>query len=317
MPKQRSSKELSRNEFIWSSLVDRCCRSSAQGGKFTSTEGSSRRITSRSWTTISASHHHWFPGTRPSIISASVQPSNIIVSNKLSDSNNLHIVGLIDWQHTSILPLFLLAGIPQGLQNYDDIGAQSMTRPLLPENLGSLDETQQNKELELYHRRLVHYHYVKNTEQYNEPHYAALTESMGMFRRRLFSYASEPWEGESLALKVALIQATSNWKTLTEGDTPCLVVFDPDDIRETLCLDAEQREVEETLEMCQDVIGHGPEGWVPVEHYEEAMACSRKLKEDALAKAELEAELEAESEEERVLIAAHWPFDDMDEEEYM
>jgi hypothetical protein len=68
--------------------------------------------------------------------------------------------------------------------------------------------------------------------------------------------------------------------------------------------------MDEALEACQSVIGHaGPEGWVPVEHYEEAMECSRKLKEVELAT--------AESEEERILSAAHWPFDDMDEEEYM
>ena len=36
---------------------------------------------------------------------------------------------------------------------------------------------------------------------------------------------------------------------------------------------------------------------MPTEHYEEAMARSKKLKEDALA--------------------AHWALDDMDEEEYM
>lgn len=107
----------------------------------------------------------------------------------------MHIAGLIDWQHTSILPVFLLTGIPQALQNYDDIGWQSMTRPLLLENLGNLDETQQNKEMELYRRRLVHYLYVKNTEEYNKLHYAALTEYMGMFRPCLFSHASEPWEG--------------------------------------------------------------------------------------------------------------------------
>jgi len=39
------------------------------------------------------------------------------------------------------------------------------------------------------------------------------------------------------------------------------------------------------------------------------MARSKKLKEDGLAA--------AESEEERPQVAAHWPFDDMDEEEYM
>jgi hypothetical protein len=221
----------------------------------------------------------------------------------------LHVVGLIDWQHTSILPLFLLTGIPQQLQNHDDIGSQSMTRPSLPEKLDDLDETQQSGEMELYRRRLVHYHYVKNTEKYNELHYAALTDPMGVLRRRLFCHASDPWEGETLALKVALIQATENWKKLTGGGLPCPFVFDPDDVRETMKLDAEQKEADESLEACRDVIGFGPEGWVPAEHYEEAMALSKKLKEDGLAA--------AESEEERAQVAAHWPLDDMDEEEYM
>ncbi|KAG1762618.1 protein kinase subdomain-containing protein PKL CAK Fmp29 [Suillus placidus] len=176
------------------------------------------------------------------------------------------------------------------------------------EKLDDMDETQQSGEMELYRRRLVHYHYVKNTEEYNELHYAALTDPMGVLRRRLFCHASDPWEGETLALKVALIQATKNWKKLTGGGPPCPVVFDPDDVRETMKLDAEQKEADECLEACRDVIGFGQEGWVPVEHYEEAMALSKKLKEDGLAA--------AESEEERAQIAAHWPFDDMDEEEY-
>ncbi|KAG2339052.1 hypothetical protein BDR05DRAFT_992242 [Suillus weaverae] len=228
-----------------------------------------------------------------------LQPSNIIVSR--SPDSNLHVVGLIDWQHTSIPPLFLLAGIPQQLQIYDDIAS-------LPEKLDDMDETQQSGEMELYRRRLVHYHYVKNTEEYNELHYATLTDSMGVLRCRLFCHASDPWEGETLALKVALIQATKNWRKLTGGGPPCPVVFDPDDVRETMKLDAEQKEADESLEACRDVIGFGPEGWVPAEHYEEAMGLTKKLKEDVLAA--------AESEEERAQIAAHWPLDDMDEEEY-
>jgi len=51
--------------------------------------------------------------------------------------------------------------------------------------------------------------------------------------------------GESLLLKVALIQATSVWKTLTGGDTPYAVVSDPDDVKEALYLDAELGEVDE------------------------------------------------------------------------
>ncbi|KAH9972610.1 hypothetical protein BGW80DRAFT_1313778 [Lactifluus volemus] len=55
-----------------------------------------------------------------------------------------HVVSLI--ANTSILPAFLLAGIPQQLQNYDDTGSQSMKRPSL---LDKLDETQLSGEIEL------------------------------------------------------------------------------------------------------------------------------------------------------------------------
>jgi hypothetical protein len=221
----------------------------------------------------------------------------------------LQVIGLIDWQHTSILPAFLLASISERLQNYDDPVLQSMTRPLLPENLDDLDETQQSREKELYRRRLVHYHYVKNTEECNEVHYAALSDPIGILRRRLFCHASDPWEGETLVLKVALIDATERWETLTGGGPPCPVAFDAEDVRETRELDTKQRGADETLEVCQNMIGFGPEGWVPVNRYEEAMTRSKQLKEDALAS--------AESEEERAEIAAHWIWDDMDEKEYM
>ncbi|KAL4068939.1 kinase-like domain-containing protein [Scleroderma yunnanense] len=210
------------------------------------------------------------------------QPSNIIASR--SPDSNLHVVGLIDWQHTSILPPFLLAGIPQRLQNYDDPISQSMARPSLPENLDDLDKTQQSREKELYRRRLVHYHYVKNTEEYNELHYVALTDPMGMLRRRLFCYASDLWEGETLVLKVALIEVIENWETLT-GEAHR-------DVREMMELDVDQRG-----------------NWVPAEHYEEAMTRSKQLKEDTLT--------EARSEEELAQIATHWPSDDTDEKEYM
>ncbi|KAF8961537.1 protein kinase subdomain-containing protein PKL CAK Fmp29 [Flammula alnicola] len=237
-----------------------------------------------------------------------LQPSNIIVSWS-PDSSSYVVVGLIDWQHTSILPLSLHAGIPQWLQNYDDVGWQSMTPPLMPEKLDDLDETQQRREMELYRRRLVHYHYVNNTEKYNMLHYAALTDPVGMLRRRLFRHARAPWEGETLELKVALIQATENWERLTGACSPCPVVFDPDDVCETMELEAAQREVDRYLEVWRDMIGVGPEDWVPAEHYEEAMARSEKMKEHGLTA--------IEDEEERARVAAHWPFDDMDEEDYM
>lgn len=136
-----------------------------------------------------------------------LQPNNIIISK----SSEIKISGIIDWQHTSILPLFLLAGIPQQLQNYDDPVSRSMAPPTLPNDFAELGETQQAKEMELFRRRRLHHHYVSETERQNKPHYAALTDPVGMLRRRLFRRAGDLWQGETLPLKADLIRAAGHW----------------------------------------------------------------------------------------------------------
>ena len=67
-----------------------------------------------------------------------LQPNNIFVSR--SPDSGCKVVSLFDWQHTSILPMFLHAGIPQQFQNYGDSVSESMTLPSLPENLEELSE---------------------------------------------------------------------------------------------------------------------------------------------------------------------------------
>ena len=62
-------------------------------------------------------------------------------------------------------------------------------------------------------------------------------------------------------------------------------------------LDKEQSDASAAVEACQEMIGHGPEGWVPTQDYEEAMALSKQIKAAALA--------EVESEEERADMMQH------------
>jgi hypothetical protein len=237
-----------------------------------------------------------------------LQQSNIIVSR--SPNSGWQVVGLLDWQHASILPPFLLAGVPDRLQNHADPFSQSITPPALPAGFDELDATERRRASEVYHRRLVHYHYVKSTGECNAPHHAALTGPWGVLRSRLFYYAGLPWKGETLELKVALIEATENWEKLTGGGAPCPVVFDAEDVRATTKLAEVQREADEVLEKCESAIGLGtPDGWVPVQHYEETMARSKKMKADSLAM--------ATSAEERAEIMGNWPWDDIDEEKYM
>ncbi len=233
-----------------------------------------------------------------------LQHSNIIVSR-----SNCQVVGLLDWQHASILPLFLSAGIPDRLQNYNDPTSHYMMPPSLPENFEDLNEIEQNRARELYYDRLTHYHYVKHTEECNEVHYRAFTEPLPLLRRRLFHHASAVWEGETLELKVALIEATRGWETLTGGGAPCPLVFDAEDVRETMRLNEVQTQADETMDGLRIGLGFALDGWVSRERYEEVMKHSEMVKEQVLAAAELEGEA-AE-------IALHWPLDDMDEERYM
>jgi hypothetical protein len=71
---------------------------------------------------------------------------------------------------------------------------------------------------------------------------------MGVLRSRLVYQVSKPWEGETLMLKVALIQATENWKTLTGVGVLCPVVFDTEDGLQTMKLDELQCEDSDPLD---------------------------------------------------------------------
>ncbi|GBE82854.1 protein kinase subdomain-containing protein PKL/CAK/Fmp29 [Sparassis crispa] len=237
-----------------------------------------------------------------------LQPSNVIVSTS-SDSNQLKIVGLLDWQHASILPAFLLAGIPGHLQKYDDPVSQALIPPSPPADMDELDQSEQSHAMGLYHRRLVHFHYVKNTEEYNKLHHDALSDPVSMFIYRLFDQAGAPWEGETHALKTTLIEATEIWGRLTGEGVPCPVAFEPEDLRKTKELSAKLQVADENFEGCRDMVGFETETWVSNEHYAMAMALAELLKLRVLA--------EIPEEEVRAKIEANWFLNDMDEKDYM
>ncbi|TCD61012.1 hypothetical protein EIP91_009163 [Steccherinum ochraceum] len=232
-----------------------------------------------------------------------LQSSNVIVSR--TTSGDLQLLSLLDWQHASIRPTCLHAGIPQRLQNYADPLSHHMVPPSLPDDFHAMDDVAQSHAKELYRRRLVHYHYVRNTEACNPVHHAALADPAWTLRARLFAHAGDRWDGETTALKAALMDATTTWGTLSTD--PCPLAFEEEDVRRTWELEAKLESSDETMEQCLAVMGCGSQGWVPNERYEVVKALCRKMKEDGLAGA---------TEEERAEIEAHWIFDDMDERPY-
>ncbi|KAF2718973.1 hypothetical protein K431DRAFT_340316 [Polychaeton citri CBS 116435] len=209
---------------------------------------------------------------QPSIRHPDLQPNNVFVSR------NLEIIGLIDWQHCTVVPLFLQAGIPGSLQDYGDSVSESLERPQLPANFDEQDEPEQLKQVLLLRKRQLHYTYLTETLSLNPAHGQVLMDHLSVLRRKLFRHASEPWEGDSSALHIDLVELT-------------------------------RRRTDSQFQSCLELVGVGSEGWVPTEQYDDARQREQQLKADTLQ--------EAESEQERRQICDHWIFDDIDETAYM
>ena len=89
-----------------------------------------------------------------------------------------------------------------------------MTPPSLLENLR---QSRGIRAEGVYRPRVIHYHYLKNTKECTELHYASLADPVGLLAGHLFFHASNQWDGETLALKVVLIEAMDNWETHFTG----------------------------------------------------------------------------------------------------
>ncbi|KAJ6113884.1 hypothetical protein N7523_007201 [Penicillium sp. IBT 18751x] len=125
------------------------------------------------------------------------------------------------------------------------------------------------------------------TADMNVEHYDALTYDVSTLRRRLFHHASDPGESDNITLKADLVTLTRKWREFShDWNEPCPILFADDESTECMQLACAQSEAYEQLQACQDAVGVGDEGWVPIAQYDEAKARERKLKADALDAAE-------------------------------
>ncbi|PLN78446.1 phosphotransferase family protein [Aspergillus taichungensis] len=235
---------------------------------------------------------------RPLLRHPDLQPDNIFVSD------DLDIVGLIDWQHASVLPLFLNAGIPKNFQNYDDPESLVFRAPPRPD-LGGLDDEEKADVLEDFRRRHIHFFYLAFTQRFNEPHFRAMEQPTNMLTRRIFIHAGEPWEGNNVPLQADLVLMTKAWHKYSTG--PCPISFPSAEADNIMRLQDMQEEVDLQLKRVRNFIGVAVDGWTIPDDYESACARSRKMRNDGLAS--------LDTEHEREMTGRHWPFDDHDEDE--
>ncbi|ETW78748.1 hypothetical protein HETIRDRAFT_386942 [Heterobasidion irregulare TC 32-1] len=237
-----------------------------------------------------------------------LQPSNIMVSTS-PDSGQLEIIGLLDWQHAPILPRFLLAGIPDRLQNYDDPDSRNLIPPSFSLNADNMEESELMEAVGLHHARLVHFHYAKGTEELNNLHHDALSDSASIFIRRLFYQAGAPWEAETHDLKALLVEVTEKWGELAGAGVPCPVEFEPDDVSRTKAFSERLQLADENIQNIRGMIGFETETWVPSDQYRKAKSLAELVK--------LKVLMEIPKGELRDKTEANWFLDNMDEEDYM
>ena len=96
-----------------------------------------------------------------------------------------------------------------------------MPEPELPDGFDRLSQDEQIWERKLLRLRLVHYHYILDTAVYNRVRHKGLVYSLGHFCRRIFNYASAPWDGETIKLHWVLIEMVIGWDRFVKDGTPC------------------------------------------------------------------------------------------------
>ncbi|GAQ10811.1 hypothetical protein ALT_8132 [Aspergillus lentulus] len=198
--------------------------------------------------------------SRPILRHADLQPNNILVSVPFE------VVSLIDWQHCSILPLFLQAGPPKYFQNYGDAVSEDLIKPQLPSDFDQLGENEQEAARIDFQQRQLHYYYFAATAKFNDDHFSACTVDEVVLKPQLFQHAGDPWEGDSVTLKADLIRVVQNWERLYASTVSvCPLHYSPEEIDECLRLEEEQRLADDDMEKSRNCLGVSGDGGVPTE----------------------------------------------------
>ena len=235
----------------------------------------------------------------PTIRHPDLSPSNILITEFGE------ISGIIDWQYSTILPLFLQAKIPAHFQNYGDDDSESFRRPKLADNFASMTSSEKEKEMELYRRRQVHFFYIGYTSQLNKSHFRAIGKPSLVLRNQLYDTAARPWEGDNTSLQAQLIRTMMHWSEISSSNDNPPIQYSPAEVRECLDRDAKQKEIDKEMQQFRDCIGVNIDGLVVKEEYEGAKERAAIIKRELMEG--------AETEEERRDFDELWPFQDHEE----
>ncbi|KAG4429850.1 hypothetical protein IFR05_014673 [Cadophora sp. M221] len=171
--------------------------------------------------------------------------SYIMAKNNILISDSSDITGIIDWQHATILPIFLQAKIPKHFQNYGDDDSENFRRPELAEDFANMTSSDKEVEMERYRRRQLHYFYLGYTSDRNKAHFHAME---------------------------------TEWSEIAPPEDSCPVRYSSAEIEECLDRNAKQNNVNEQMQQARDFVGVNIDGLVLNEDFESARARAKLIK---------------------------------------
>ncbi|KAM5465080.1 hypothetical protein MauCBS54593_006715 [Microsporum audouinii] len=185
------------------------------------------------------------------------------------------IEGIIDWQDTAILPLFMQAGYPAFCE-HDLSKVQSLKEPTLPGNYNEMNEVDRLKaDIKLRLDKANRYYYA-STGLENGLHLQALRQpGLGMIQY-LISHAGYPWDADLINLKAGLVGLTRIWDQMIPY--PCPISFSSEDEKAALHDATEWRECEEILSNMQETLGVDREGGTHPDDFEHAYEMAQRLR---------------------------------------
>lgn len=215
--------------------------------------------------------------------------------------NSTKILGVIDWQDTAILPLFMQAGYPAFCE-HDMSRPQSMTRPKLPERFDQLSTTDQAKAKIKFRLEEANLYYTAATGLNNEQHLQALRLPGLGVRQYLVSQAGFPWDADFVNLKAALVSISQEWEKLSSA--PCPISFSSEEQERAREESDEWNESAEILSTFRDSMGIDPEGGTEPANFEHACNMNKQWRLEMLRHAE---------DKEKELCWQAWPYKDDDD----
>ncbi|KAK2810896.1 hypothetical protein FQN50_002487 [Emmonsiellopsis sp. PD_5] len=239
-------------------------------------------------------------GSAPTLRHPDLTPSNVFISPETFKIN-----GIIDWQHTVIVPRLLASGHPRLFENPDVEPPPTLDAPQPPDGYESLDHGTKAQVDELLRRRYLYYFYRVFNGAKNQLHLAACADPLLEPRKHLVDYAGRQWNGNLMTLRGALIRMREYWPLLQGQAEKCPIDFTEAELKQHCENEPTWFDFTALVNYWREEIGGmSEEGWVRTEVYDHAVEKNRALKERFLNDADPD---------EVDKVAQGWPFQDKEE----